>query len=90
VFDFADRYRGSYSDSLSSVACPFYCSYSGYQDELLWAAAWLHMATAAQGNSSDMYLSYIYSNGHILGAEQDDFTFSWDDKRVGTKVLLSK
>lgn len=30
VFDFADRYRGSYSDSLSSVACPFYCSYSGY------------------------------------------------------------
>jgi hypothetical protein len=48
------------------------------------------MATAAQGNSSDMYLSYIYSNGHILGAEQDDFTFSWDDKRVGTKVLLSK
>lgn len=30
VFDFADRYRGSYSDSLSSVVCPFYCSYSGY------------------------------------------------------------
>lgn len=30
VFDFADRYRGSYSDSLGSVACPFYCSYSGY------------------------------------------------------------
>jgi hypothetical protein len=60
------------------------------QDELLWAAAWLHMATAAAGNSSDVYLSYIYSNGHNLGAEQDDFTFSWDDKRVGTKVLLSK
>nr|CAZ96131.1 endoglucanase 4 precursor [Saccharum hybrid cultivar R570] len=90
VFDFADRYRGSYSDSLSSVVCPFYCSYSGYHDELLWAAAWLHMATAAAGNSSDVYLSYIYSNGHNLGAEQDDFTFSWDDKRVGTKVLLSK
>ncbi|XP_066324807.1 endoglucanase 4-like [Miscanthus floridulus] len=93
VFDFADRFRGSYSDSLSSVACPFYCSYSGYHDELLWAAAWLHMATAATsqaGNSSDVYLSYIYSNGHNLGAEQDDFTFSWDDKRVGTKVLLSK
>jgi hypothetical protein len=37
-----------------------------------------------------MYLSYIYANGHTLGAEQDDFTFSWDDKRVGTKVLLAK
>lgn len=31
VFDFADRHRGSYSDSLSSVVCPSYCSYSGYQ-----------------------------------------------------------
>ncbi|KAJ6705347.1 ENDO-14-BETA-GLUCANASE [Salix purpurea] len=36
VFDFADRHRGSYSDSLNSVVCPFYCSYSGFQDELLW------------------------------------------------------
>lgn len=30
VFDFADRYKGAYSDSLGSVVCPFYCSYSGY------------------------------------------------------------
>ncbi|KAJ6714258.1 hypothetical protein OIU85_025826 [Salix viminalis] len=34
VFDFADRYRGSYSSSLSSAVCPFYCSYSGYQEFL--------------------------------------------------------
>ncbi|GLJ16538.1 hypothetical protein SUGI_0282880 [Cryptomeria japonica] len=45
VFDFADKYRGSYSDSLSSAVCPFYCSYSGYQDELLWGASWLQKAT---------------------------------------------
>ncbi|KAL5208268.1 hypothetical protein ABZP36_032703 [Zizania latifolia] len=88
VFDFADRYRGSYSDSLSSVVCPFYCSYSGYHDELLWAAAWLQLASPS--SEKDVYLSYISSNGHALGAEQDDFTFSWDDKRVSTKVLLSK
>ena len=31
VFQFATRYRGSYSDSLGSAACPFYCSYSGYK-----------------------------------------------------------
>lgn len=31
AFAFADKYRGNYSDSLSSVVCPFYCSYSGYQ-----------------------------------------------------------
>ncbi|PKU75348.1 Endoglucanase 1 [Dendrobium catenatum] len=55
------------------------------QDELLWGAAWLQRAS---GNAS--YMSYIKSNGHVLGAEDDDFSFSWDDKRVGTKVLLSK
>ncbi|KAM4123038.1 hypothetical protein ACJW30_01G130400 [Castanea mollissima] len=85
VFDFADRHRGSYSDSLSSVVCPFYCSYSGYQDELLWGASWIHRASQ---NSS--YLVYIQSNGHTLGADDDDYSFSWDDKRPGTKVLLSK
>ncbi|KAL6182785.1 hypothetical protein ACLB2K_044198 [Fragaria x ananassa] len=85
VFDFADKYRGSYSDSLGSVVCPFYCSYSGYQDELLWGASWIHRASE---NSS--YLSYIKSNGHTLGADDDDYSFSWDDKRAGTKVLLSK
>ncbi|CAL1373705.1 unnamed protein product [Linum trigynum] len=85
VFSFADRYRGSYSESLSSAVCPFYCSYSGYHDELLWGASWLHRASQ---NAS--YLNYIQSNGHTLGAEDDDYSFSWDDKRPGTKVLLSK
>ncbi|KAL6004288.1 Esterase/lipase/thioesterase [Asimina triloba] len=85
VFDFADRYRGAYSDSLASAVCPFYCSYSGYQDELLWGAAWLHRAT-----EDTSYLSYNQSNGHTMGADDDDYTFGWDDKRAGTKVLLSK
>lgn len=34
AFEFADKYRGNYSDSLSSVVCPFYCSYSGYKVSL--------------------------------------------------------
>ncbi|XP_031262729.1 endoglucanase 1-like [Pistacia vera] len=85
VFDFADKYRGSYSDSLHSAVCPFYCSYSGYQDELLWGASWLHRAS-----QNSLYLSYIESNGQTLGANDDDYSFSWDDKRAGTKVLLSK
>ncbi|KAI4326776.1 hypothetical protein L6164_019312 [Bauhinia variegata] len=85
VFNFADRYRGSYSDSLSSVVCPFYCSYSGYHDELLWGASWIYRASGI-----DSFMSYIQSNGHILGADDDDYSFSWDNKRAGTKVLLSK
>jgi len=35
-------------------------------------------------------MEYIRSNGHILGADDDGFSFSWDDKRPGTKILLSK
>ena len=31
VMDFALQHRGSYSDSLGSAVCPFYCSYSGYK-----------------------------------------------------------
>ncbi|KAF5938484.1 hypothetical protein HYC85_022743 [Camellia sinensis] len=85
VFDFADKYRGSYSDSLNSVVCPFYCSYSGYHDELLWGASWIHRASQ---NAS--YLAYIQSNGHTLGADDDDYSFSWDDKRAGTKGFLEK
>eukprot|EP01018_Ginkgo_biloba_P039442 Gb_32668 [translate_table: standard] len=85
VFDFADKHRGAYSDSLKSVVCPFYCSYSGYQDELLWGAAWLHIAT-----QNPCYLSYIQTNGQTLGADDSDNSFSWDNKHVGTRVLLSK
>ncbi|XAR70101.1 Cellulase [Bertholletia excelsa] len=85
VFEFADKYRGAYSDSLNSVVCPFYCSYSGYHDELLWGAAWIHRASRDAS-----YLDYIQSNGHTLGADDDDYSFSWDDKRPGTKVLLAK
>ncbi|WOL01581.1 endoglucanase 9-like [Canna indica] len=81
AFAFANRYRGNYSDSLSSVVCPFYCSYSGFQDELLWGAAWLYKATH---NSS--YLSYAQS----LDIDYDSDTFSWDNKIPGAAVLLSR
>ncbi|GAB2209884.1 hypothetical protein Droror1_Dr00027109 [Drosera rotundifolia] len=84
VFSFADNYRGSYSDSLNSAVCPFYCSYSGYHDELLWGASWIHKAS-----SNTTYLTYIQSNGQNLGANNDDYSFTWDDKTAGTKVLLS-
>eukprot|EP00253_Pinus_taeda_P019695 PITA_19695 len=85
LFAFADRYRGAYSDSLRSAVCPFYCDYSGYQDELLWAAAWLHKAS-----TSDFYLLYIQNNGQAFGADNGIYEFGWDDKHAGINVLLSK
>ncbi|KAJ0237391.1 Endoglucanase 3 [Hirschfeldia incana] len=81
VMQFAIQYRGAYSDSLSSAVCPFYCSYSGYKDELLWGAAWLHRAT-----NNEYYINFIKSLG---GGDQPDI-FSWDNKYAGAYVLLSR
>ncbi|XP_074322577.1 LOW QUALITY PROTEIN: endoglucanase 9-like [Apium graveolens] len=81
VFNFAVQYKGSYSDSLGSAVCPFYCSYSGYQDELLWGATWLFRAT-----NDVAYLNSIKS----LGASNAPDIFSWDNKFAGAFVLLSR
>ena len=40
LYEFADTYRGVYSDSITDAA-GYYNSYSGYQDELCWGAIWL-------------------------------------------------
>ncbi|XP_027149270.1 endoglucanase 9 [Coffea eugenioides] len=81
VMQFAIQYRGSYSDSLGSAVCPFYCSYSGYKDELLWGAAWLFRAT-----NNVYYFNFIKS----LGANDGTDIFSWDNKYAGARVLLSR
>ncbi|KAM3729354.1 hypothetical protein ACB098_12G005100 [Castanea mollissima] len=81
VMQFAMQYRGAYSDSLGSAVCPFYCSYSGYKDELLWGAAWLLMAT-----NDVSYFNFLKS----LGADDGTDIFSWDNKYAGARVLLSR
>ncbi|PKI54749.1 hypothetical protein CRG98_024851 [Punica granatum] len=87
AFEFADTYRGAYSDNenIRGGACPFYCDFDGYQDELLWGAAWLRRAT--QG---DTYLNYIQSNRKTLGADDNINEFGWDNKHAGLNVLVSK
>uniref|UniRef100_A0A803N0Q4 Endoglucanase n=1 Tax=Chenopodium quinoa TaxID=63459 RepID=A0A803N0Q4_CHEQI len=81
VMEFALKYRGAYSDSLGSAVCPFYCSYSGYKDELLWGAAWLYRATKQ---------SYYSNMMNSLGANDATDIFSWDNKFAGARVLLSR
>ncbi|XP_031113750.1 endoglucanase 3-like [Ipomoea triloba] len=81
VFRFAVQYRGSYSDKLGAAVCPFYCSYSGHLDELLWGAAWLLRAT-----NDVSYYNFINS----LGANDSPDIFSWDNKYAGAYVLLSR
>lgn len=87
AFQFADSYRGAYSDNsnIKDGVCPFYCDFDGYQDELLWGAAWLRKAT-----QDDTYLNYIESNGQTLGADENINEFGWDNKHAGLNVLVSK
>ncbi|XP_059451205.1 endoglucanase 8-like [Corylus avellana] len=86
VFDFADTYRGSYNDSLGPWVCPFYCDYSGYQDELIWGGAWLFKAT-----KEAKYGNYVVENMHmILGNSVGYAEFGWDTKHAGINILVSK
>lgn len=86
LFNFADQYRGKYSDSLAGVVCPFYCSYSGFNDELVWGAAWLLQAT---GNR--WYYQYLTRNAYSLGgASMVKRSLNWDDKYVGAQVLIAQ
>ncbi len=82
LYDFADRYRGVYSDCVPQAA-PYYASRSGYEDELAWGAVWLFQAT---GEAT--YLQMAESMFmRIQGGRS--WTHSWDDKRYGTYVLLA-
>ncbi|KAF3435787.1 hypothetical protein FNV43_RR22879 [Rhamnella rubrinervis] len=87
AFEFADTYRGAYSDNpnIRGGACPFYCDFDGYQDELLWGAAWLRRAT-----QEGSFLDYITNNAKTLGAEESINEFGWDNKHAGLNVLVSK
>nr|DAD47865.1 TPA_asm: hypothetical protein HUJ06_017802 [Nelumbo nucifera] len=85
VFRFADTYRGSYNDSIGGGACPFYCDFSGYMDELVWAAAWLYKAS---GNQE--YWDYLANNIDKLESIYYAPTeFGWDSKHAGINVLMA-
>ncbi|XVF41372.1 hypothetical protein PTKIN_Ptkin01aG0275200 [Pterospermum kingtungense] len=80
LFDFGRNHQSEYQSSISAAG-EFYSS-SGFEDELLWAAAWLYRATSEQ-----TYLDYLSGTGNTGGTRTQ---FSWDDKYVGAQVLASK
>ncbi|XP_047327718.1 endoglucanase 2-like [Impatiens glandulifera] len=84
LFNFADEYRGYYSESFPDLQK--YYNSSGYGDELLWAASWLYYATG-----DEFYLDYVCGkNGNDFADWGIPTWFSWDDKRAATQVLLSR
>nr|CAD54730.1 beta-1,4-endoglucanase [Mastotermes darwiniensis] len=83
LFDFANNYRGKYSDSITQ-ASNFYSS-SDYKDELVWAAVWLYRATNDQ-----TYLTTAEKLYSDLGLQSWNGGFTWDTKISGVEVLLAK
>ncbi|KAL5212006.1 hypothetical protein ABZP36_022853 [Zizania latifolia] len=85
LFEFADKYRGKYDSSIAEVKS-YYASVSGYKDELLWAALWLHRATG-----KDEYLDYVVDKADCFGGTGWAITeFSWDVKYAGVQILAAR
>ncbi|MGW4214361.1 glycoside hydrolase family 9 protein [Lentzea sp. NPDC004789] len=90
LYSFADTYRGKYSACITDAAS-FYNSWSGYQDELVWGAIWLHRAT---GDAS--YLAKAKTEYQKLSTEPQStersykWTIAWDDKSYGAYVLMAQ
>lgn len=89
LYDFADRYRGKYSDSITGVK-EFYNSWSGYTDELSWGAVWLYLAT-----DDEAYLDKAIAASKEWGTNQQGdwdykWTHGWDDKHYGAQLLLAR
>ena len=89
LFDFANNYRGKYSDCLKA-AVPFYTSVSGYQDEIVWGATWLHKAKSAQDDSYDGEYLAIAEAEYQKMDKPYNYTYQFDDKSYGVYVLLAK
>ncbi len=90
LYSFADTYRGKYSDCVTDAQA-FYNSWSGYWDELSWAATWLYMAT-----NDNNYLTQAISASNNWGKEGQTqnwgykWTHAWDDKHYGAQLLLAR
>ena len=90
LYEFADCYRGKYSDSIGAVQS-FYNSWSGYHDELAYGAAWLARAVEADGGEGNNYRATaldLYQN-EIVGLN-NGWTHNWDDASYATAVLLAQ
>lgn len=85
LFTFADTYRGKYDISIPLVK-KYYQSQSGYYDELLWGAIWLHEATMEES-----YLEYVANNAEQMGGTGWTMNqFSWENKYVGVQIKATK
>ncbi|MGB6220290.1 glycoside hydrolase family 9 protein [Haloferula sp.] len=88
LYEFADTHRGKYSDAIPNAA-DFYNSWSGYQDELVWAAIWLHRATNDPTWLQKARAEYALLPSDGQGRKPFTWGLSWDDKSYGCYILMA-
>ena len=85
LYKFADEHRETYTVEIPDGA-KFYKSFSGFGDELAWAAAWLLRAT----NDSFYQTELDKHFEEFKGLQYNPGNFGWDSKTAGVQVLLAK
>lgn len=80
LYDFANEYRGNFAHSFPEIL-----GYSGYGDELGWAAAWLLRATDDQ-----TYRAHVDQHIAEFNLTESSTTFSLDDKKTAFQALMAK
>nr|AXQ39832.1 beta-1,4-endoglucanase [Diploptera punctata] len=80
LFEFADNFRGNYSDAMNES----YTS-SGYQDELVWGALWLYKAT-----ENETYLDKAQELYDEFQLKYFGYWFGWDQKISAIEVLFAQ
>ncbi|CAI5465268.1 unnamed protein product [Closterium sp. Yama58-4] len=87
IFEYADQYRGKYSDWVEAAQAEY--NSTGYGDELMWGATWLYFASG-----DTKYLDYVIGpNSYIFETNQwgpGTKTFDWDNKSPGVQVLMTR
>ena len=79
LFAFGEAHQGTYTDAIPD-ADKFYHSWSGYTDELSWAAAWLYKATGER--------RYLEKSERYYAPTGLTYAHFWDNKANGAAILL--
>lgn len=100
LYEFGDKYRGKFSDTIKLVdpeGASCYTSWSGFDDELVWGSIWLYIGKEAQAKGSgNTYGDKAKTYYEKLGLEKDQkvksykWAHCWDNKSSGSYVIMAK
>jgi hypothetical protein len=92
LFDFAEATPGTfYVDCVPQAQCCYNSRFGNPNDEVTWAAVWLHKATGEAAflqRARQLYPTMCKENGTNTPCFR--FAQGWNDKHFGTYVLMSQ